>query len=266
MMPKHKRHKPTQTRRTKPFYDGWTTSQRIEAAKAKMNGLIGHLQYLLAIQANNTLIVYSSVLSSQIPRSYAANAFNVFQRSAHQFEVMRLCALWDDVGKHRESIPTVVALVDDEEVIEALAAEMQAHWDNIGAGRHSDLDKNDQEAAAAIDRRYGTERAAKVRTDLKAAIKKSKAVQKSPKLKSLMNARHKHLAHNLSATKHELRGLPLRPLRYGDPAHFSRRSIPIAEALYCGVNGASFSFEDSRRFYRKAAKSLWRGCKVNVRD
>jgi bifunctional non-homologous end joining protein LigD len=35
------------------------------------------------------------LLSSQIPQSFAANAFNVFQRSMHQFEIVRLCVLWD---------------------------------------------------------------------------------------------------------------------------------------------------------------------------
>jgi hypothetical protein len=40
-------------------------------------------------------VLYSDTLSSQIPTSFAANAFNVFQRGMHQFEIVRLCALWD---------------------------------------------------------------------------------------------------------------------------------------------------------------------------
>jgi hypothetical protein len=37
-----------------------------------------HLLYLLELRENNALIVYSPLLSSQIPASYAANAFHLF--------------------------------------------------------------------------------------------------------------------------------------------------------------------------------------------
>ena len=50
-------------------------------------------------------MVFSPVLASQIPRSYAANAFNVFQRGLHQFEIVRLCALWDAAEAEKENIP-----------------------------------------------------------------------------------------------------------------------------------------------------------------
>ena len=53
----------------------------------------------------NAVVIYSQKLSEQIPRSYAAHAFNQFQRSMHLFELVRLCAMWDGPGDDRESIP-----------------------------------------------------------------------------------------------------------------------------------------------------------------
>ena len=56
-----------------------TLPARIDAAKAKTKSVVDHLLYLLKLHENNALVVYSSLLSSQIPTSHAANAFNVFR-------------------------------------------------------------------------------------------------------------------------------------------------------------------------------------------
>jgi len=38
-------------------------------------------------------MLYSDTLSKQVPKSYAANAFNVFREALHQIELVRVCAL-----------------------------------------------------------------------------------------------------------------------------------------------------------------------------
>jgi hypothetical protein len=52
-----------------------------------------HAHYLLDIRENNAIVVYSDQLSKQIPRSYAANAFNIFREAMHQIEIVWLNAL-----------------------------------------------------------------------------------------------------------------------------------------------------------------------------
>src|ERR1700751_3319250 len=101
--------------------------ERINLAKAKMKKVIDHFPYVVELHANNSFMVFSPVLASQIPRSYAANAFNVFQRSMHQIEIVRLCAIWDSVDFDKENIATVVQLIDDDEIIETLAEETRSH-------------------------------------------------------------------------------------------------------------------------------------------
>jgi hypothetical protein len=49
------------------------------------------------------------------PPSHAAHAFNVFKRGVHQFEIVRLCALWDRAKADRENIPTIIELIDHPE-------------------------------------------------------------------------------------------------------------------------------------------------------
>jgi hypothetical protein len=77
-------------------------ADRIVAAKEKTVRVVDHLLYLLELHENNSIIVYSDILSSQIPTSFAANAFNIFQLGVHQFEIVRLCALWDRADRKKK--------------------------------------------------------------------------------------------------------------------------------------------------------------------
>jgi hypothetical protein len=97
-----------------------------------MEKLLDHFLYVVELHANNSFVVYSQTLASQIQPSYAANAFNVFQRSMHQIEIVRICAIWDKADPDKESIPTVVELIDSEEIIDVLAEEARKHRTEIG--------------------------------------------------------------------------------------------------------------------------------------
>jgi hypothetical protein len=93
------------TVREEVVFESHTTTQRIEVAKTKMGKVLDHFLYVVELHANNSFVVYSQTLVSQIPPSYAANAFNVFQRSMHQIEIVRLCAIWDSADADKENIP-----------------------------------------------------------------------------------------------------------------------------------------------------------------
>src|SRR5262245_62743469 len=98
------------------------TGERVEAAKGKTDRVVDHLFQLIALHENNAVVVYSDALALQIPRSFAANAFNVFQQSLYRFEIVQLCALWDRAWHDlsRESIPTIVELIAVANVIGSL--------------------------------------------------------------------------------------------------------------------------------------------------
>ena len=57
---------------------------------------------------------------------------------------------------------------------------------------------------------------------------------------------------------------PIAPMQYGDERRVLDETLPIVEALYCWVNGRSFSFDNSRKIDRKNAKALWEGCKFTI--
>src|SRR5262249_35724968 len=114
------------------MFERMSVADRLKAAKEKTRRVVDHLLYLLELHENNAIVLYSDTLSSQIPTSFAANAFNVFQRGMHQFEIVRLCALWERVGPEKENIPTVVELIDHPDSIESLAQETASHWQGHG--------------------------------------------------------------------------------------------------------------------------------------
>jgi len=242
--------------------------RRIALAKAKMERVLDHFLYVLELHATNKFVVFGRTLSSQIPRSFAAHAFNVFQRGMYQIEIVRLCALWDSADEDKQNITTVIELIDDDRIIEGLAAETRGHWANqpvamLNPPDDPELAAIEQSEAKAINIRFGEEQAAKARDELKKAIAAARSILSSPQLTAVMNIRDKHLAHSLTATRREKHG-PVEPMKNSDGLWLLINSIPIIEALLCWVNGKSFSIEDSQKIDDENAEALWAGCTFKV--
>jgi hypothetical protein len=252
------------------MFEHMTTAERIQAAKDKTERVVDHLLYLLALHENNAIIVYSDTLSSQIRYLHAANAFDVFRAGLHQFEIVRLCALWDRAGDDKENIPTIIELIDLPEVIEALAQKTLGHWSGIGG--HI-MNPSEDPALSALEAEYlqrhneefGQQEAQRARGELRKAIADVRAILSSQRLSSIMNLRHKHLAHSLTQTDLEKKAAgPIPPMKYGDEREILLASLPIVEALHCWVSGKSFSFANSQEIDRNNAEALWKRCTFDI--
>jgi HEPN superfamily AbiU2-like protein len=250
------------------LFEHFTTTERIDLAKTTMSRVLDHFLYLMELHANNLFVVYSPTLASQIPASFAANAFNVFQRSMYQIEIVRLCAIWDKADPKKESIPTVVKMIDTEEIIEMLADEVRRQWPGTSGGV---LNPTDDPHLAVIEKEayrnseiaFGNEQAVKTKMDLMQAISDAREILESPRLTSVVNARDKHLAHSLTQTRRETRA-PVPPMRNGDETDLLNASIPIVEKLYRAITNRGFSIEDSQEIDQANAAALWNGCKFDV--
>jgi len=245
-------------------------AERITAAKAKTERLVDHLLYVIELHENNAITLYSPILTSQIPTSYAGNAFIVFRHALHQFEIVRLCALWDTVELEKENIPTVIELIDHPDVIEALAQETEAHWKGHGGhiinpSNEPELHAIEVEALLRSNEEFGAEQAWRARDGLSKAIYDSRAILASPKHTSVMNLRDKYLAHSLTETRRERKVGLIDPMKYGDEREMLNASLPIVQALFCWVNGKSFDFENSRKIDRENAKALWEACTFDIK-
>jgi hypothetical protein len=252
-----------------PWFEKMTVPERVAAAKDKTRRVVDHAHYLLELHENNAIVLYSPTLSQQIPTSFAANAFNVFQQGMHQIEIVRLCALWDTADPAKENIPSVIELIDHPDVIEALAEETAAHWRGQGGAilnppDDPELARLAEQAIERSNEQFGQEQAQKTRDELRKAIADSRTILASQKHASIMNLRDKHLAHSLSETRREKKVGPLPPVKYGDERDMLNATLPIVEALCCWVNGTSLSFDDSREIDRKNAKALWEACTFTI--
>jgi hypothetical protein len=247
---------------------GLTIRERIGAAQAKIERIVDHLLYILELHENVEIVVYSQTLSSQIPLSYAANAFNVFRHGLHQFEIVRLCALWDGVDLAKENIPIVIELVDHPDLIEELAQVAAAQWNGqsgsiLNASPDPDLRALELETLRQANMEFGLQEAERTRHEMQKAIDDSRNLLISPKLVSMMNLRDKQLAHSLTETRREKAG-PIDMMKYGDEREILNATLPIVQALHCWVNGKGFSFDTSREYDRKNAKALWEACTFNI--
>jgi hypothetical protein len=97
--------------------------------------------------------------------------------------------------------------------------------------------------------------------ELGKAIDESRTISNSPKLRSMMDLRDKYLAHSLEETRRERKIGPIDPMKYGDEREMLNASLLVVEALYCWVNGKSFS----REIDRKNAKALWEACTFDIK-
>src|SRR5262245_36305030 len=184
------------------------TVERVKAAKQKTERVADHLFQLIALHENNAIVVHSDALALQIPRSYAANAFNVFQHSLYCFEIVRLCALWDRAWPDlsRESIPTIVELIADANVIDALVEATRSTWSSRILPIDSEDSKTDtalRESLIRLNERPVQEKAAEVSDGLKKSIALGRKIENSAILRNVRNLRDKHLASSLFGTFQE---------------------------------------------------------------
>jgi AbiU2 len=250
-----------------------STAERVELAKKLTDRVTDHLLYVLELHETNRIVLYSPILSSQIPTSHAGNAFITFQRGLHQIEIVRLCALWDSVDLQKENIPTVIDLIDHPEVIDVLAKEISCIQlsDKTSRLHPRHVVPNPETRAAALDairgseQEFGQQQASLLRRELSIAIAETRAVLASSTHASIMNLRDKHLAHSLIESRRERKVGPVDPLKCGDERVVLDASLRIARALMGWVKGASFDFEDSRKIDRANAEALWKQCTFDIK-
>jgi hypothetical protein len=220
---------------------------------------------------SNAAVIYSTKLSDQIPRSYAAHAFNQFQHSMHLFEILRLCALWDRPGRDRESIPTIIDLFNEPEFINQLVQEEYAVYANEVFPDGADLADDAQSDKAAKswwrgDRAViGQQQAAILREKLVFATEKAAEIEGSPRLKAMRDFRDAYIAHNLSAPEPDMNAeTGVTGIHYGDETKLLEETVAAADALHHGLNRTGFDWDGSRQIAARNAHALWDNCTFRI--
>ncbi len=214
------------------------------------------------------MVLYSDTLSAQIPRSYAANAFNELQRSMHFYFLVRLSAMWDKASPDRESIPAVLALIEKAEVLDRFADDTFQYHLTMAEPRdlNPSEDPEQRRIRADIWRRHSRERA----EEEKAKVKRWTAfirriiprVEQTFVSSSLRPFRDGYIAHNLEASVVN-KGDPIK-MRYGDETKLLRLTIRIVDRLHLALNGTGFMWDMAKEQANRNANELWSNCRFEL--
>lgn len=223
----------------KKWPDNLSAHQRVERARVLVPRLIDDLRELIAISEANRIIMYSPTLATQIPRSFAANAFNVFQWSALNYEIIRACALWDRPGVDRASIPTIISLIDTDECRSLVEGDL------CGGERVSSPNKY---VLGHMNR-------------LERAIKIAKLVDGAKFKRELYDFRNRQIAHTLVANN---TSQPESVPKFGYERRVLRASIALVENLNNAIRDSSFMFDMAIEQSRRKAHALWNRCTFDI--
>jgi hypothetical protein len=247
------------------MFEDKATEWRIEEAKRATKRVVDHAVDLLWINESNAVTLYSDVLAKQIPPSYAAHAFNVFRKAMFQIEIVRLCALWDKakLSLERETIPTVIELIDDPAVLTRLSETARAQYSVPVRDEDAARADSDVEVLNFYHAKAGQKWAERALAELQGAIASARNLQKSELLEAIRNLRDLHVAHNLSnAAKNK--AARVETIKYGDEKRVLEETLSIITHLYCWINGVGFSFQASRKIDRKCVEGLWNNCTFRI--
>lgn len=217
-----------------------TPEQRLARAKEVSSRLIDHVINVVRLHESNRIVIYTDTLSRQIPHSLAGNAYNDFKDSQFYFEVLRLCALWDDYRFERESIPTALTLLNDAAVQKLVNDTIVESW------------RKDYSTDS-----FGRSQAESIKELFRRALKVAENVRSGVKLRRLRNFRNKFLAHSLTVP---LDDAP----KYGDERRLLNLSVELISRIYLATHNSSFGFESSAEHARKCARELWENCSFSI--
>jgi len=211
-----------------------TTAARIAAARNKANKLFERCAEIERIHANNRRLIYSEPFGGALANTFAGNAYASLRDASFGFELIRLAALWDPPSADRISIPEVIALIFDEEVLVQLKREFDGWYNTNGdllRGPHN-------------DRRW--------MRALRVAFGLGGAIMGNDRLRSIRRHRNKFLAHNLTTPAGK-------SPKFGYERKLRLSTHRIANALTTLLEDRGLDYGGSRELCRRHASEFWDG-------
>ena len=223
--------------------EGLSVDDRITRAKDCVWKLTDKAVEIVDLHANTSLVSLSKNISSRITNGKARQAYMVLRDSLLRYEIIKLVAIWDKPEDNVVSIPTAIALIKDDRVIDELAqAVFAAHSERAGSFLNTSSDPEIQSAIEKIEiesqSRYANDQAAKARAVLSERISVSAEIA-DREMKRVRNLRN-YLGHSLSKTREEEKSGPIPAPTAAEIVDLKTQSIALIQDLYCWVNLISF--------------------------
>lgn len=252
--------------------------ERLARARQATSKLVRLFVTLVHLHASKEHVAHSDLLSRQIPASFAATAFNLLQWVYIESALLRSIVMWDEVDPDKNSIPTVVYLIDHS-AVRKLALE-EAHSKSMAAPPARRVRAPVGEPAEdreAIRKILDSSRVADARMDraatrsqLAEARRRANMLASRRRLASMRNFRDKFLAHSIEKTWAEkTRAAQKRPLplvSHGDDVWLLDHTQKILDLLHSALNGVQFPWSEIRNEAKQSADSLWTGVTIEARE
>lgn len=258
-------------RRQQNPFKSLAPDERLALAQERTGRLVDLLASVFMMHEANRIISYSPALAQQIPRSRAGRAFNQFQSSMHMFEVLRLAAIWDRPGSDRCSIPSVVAMIDEEVTAMVVERTYSYHASQAEPKRLTPPSSDEEAAALRNDWRdycggRATSEAVAAARRLRRARRATAKTQGSSALRAVTSFRDRYVAHNLEISGVAEGGSDASPrkMQFGDENRLLRVTERIVDLLHLSLNGTSFGWEGAREQAARCSRELWTNCTFSV--
>jgi AbiU2 len=210
--------------------------------------------------------LFRAQINRQIPRSFAANAFNLMTDALFRSEVIRLCTFWDRASEDRESIPTILALIAGKAERRVLADEAYRVYADMEPSFLGNPDaetlKLMQQVANEDHKRMACENLRSFVSDMRIARTKAAEVLVGNELSGLKALRNNHFAHSLKPGKNASDAM--KEARYGHEGIVFEATLEIVDRLHRAINQTSFEFSDSREMAVRDADELWSNCQFSI--
>ncbi|WP_226584609.1 AbiU2 domain-containing protein [Acuticoccus sediminis] len=232
------------------------------------------MREVIDLNEQTARVCVDDTLRNSLPTgSPAVPAFDQLRFALYWFKVIRLVSLWDPVEENSYSIPTVLRLVDDDDVIAALERETHDHFAALTPRQWNQSE--DPELQAEIDRILRRDIADLARTEavkqrhlIRQVIEKAKQRDDEATTTSIRNSRN-YIGHHIQHTRKEAdrqrqNKPPLESPTYRDVEILISTTIEIAQSLYLAVNGCNYDLNDMRRISTEMAAELWGNCRFDI--
>ena len=176
----------------------------IQTIEKKLEVIEDALLFITNLHANNEIVLFSPLISTQVGNSHAAHAFNVVQRALFELEVTRLLAVWDvprvgEVNSTKNSFPAIAKLLEAQHVKNGLVCNVrQAHA--AGPVINVNLSPN---ALNVVKLNWASDAALMASKKIDEVIQRIGVIATSNDMLKLRNFRDKHIAHLLEQTNRE---------------------------------------------------------------
>jgi len=232
----------------------------VERAKIYTDRLIDLVVAAKAANENTRHAVYSPHLAEQIPRSYAAHAFQQLQNTLLYYSVVRVCALFDYAANDRISLYTVINALPNKRSVRKVAR--QRKFDHINQGEPRNLTPEEDPEVRKILRDHWQQEfkrrgAHAEKVTYKQVRVAKKIIDRAERLfiaDNLRPFRNNHIGHNIAEEARDRKkisfvlGMEDRALEHAKCA---------VDLLHQALNGRGFSWDSLEQMQRRNADEFW---------